>query len=76
MHIILSSHCHAHWILYTALLAQRELEAQEKIPIVPLSDLQVGNIYIGHMIASVKKMHEEKKGGGFTFKYLEFQNCF
>ena len=53
LHIIFSSHCHAHWILYTALLAQREFEAQGKIPIVPLSDLQVGNIYIGHMIASV-----------------------
>ena len=57
--------CHLHCILSSAhiathigsctlhYLAQREFEAQGKIPIVPLSDLQVGSIYIGHMIATI-----------------------
>ena len=34
-------------------LAQWELEAQKKILMVPLSDLQVGCVYTGHVIATI-----------------------
>ena len=50
--------------LDTALLAQWELEAQKKILIVPLPGLQVGSIYIGHMIAIIWKNAWGKNGGG------------
>ena len=57
-------------ILYTALPAQQESEAQEKIPNVPMSDLQVGCIYTGHMIATIltKCMRRQK--------VFRVQHCF
>ena len=75
LNLLTRNSCHLHCILSSAhiathigsctlhFLAQREFEAQGKIPIVPLSDLQVGNIYRADDCICLEKCM--KWGGGF-----------
>ena len=88
LNLLTRNSCHLHCILSSAhivthigsctlhYLAQREFEAQGKIPIVPLSDLQVGNIYRAYDCICLKKCMRREKGGGVHIQVFRVSKLF